>query len=114
MNSHRRDHEFHLAHSIEFFGDHPQQLGRSLLASRPNRLYARARSEDGMLFHTQVCKEYTRWVFCMLCGKPIMHHQVCPAKRLDFHLWLFRGFFSNHDSIPQLAHWFVGDTRWRD
>nr|GEZ82373.1 hypothetical protein [Tanacetum cinerariifolium] len=55
MNSHRRDHEFHLAHSIEFFDDHPQQLGRSLLVSRPNRLYARARSEDGRLFHTLAC-----------------------------------------------------------
>nr|GEY34006.1 hypothetical protein [Tanacetum cinerariifolium] len=51
-NFHRLDHEFHLAHSVEFFDDHPQQLGRSLLVSRPNRLYARARSEDGRLFHT--------------------------------------------------------------
>nr|GFB91191.1 hypothetical protein [Tanacetum cinerariifolium] len=46
------------AHSIEFFGDHPQQLDQSLLASRSNRLCARVQSEDDMLFHTQACKEY--------------------------------------------------------
>nr|GEV16395.1 cytochrome c oxidase subunit 2-1, mitochondrial [Tanacetum cinerariifolium] len=34
-------------------GDHPQQLDRSLLASGPNRLYARVRSGDGMPFRTQ-------------------------------------------------------------
>nr|GEU69951.1 hypothetical protein [Tanacetum cinerariifolium] len=55
------DHEFHLAHSIEFFSDHPQQLDQSLLASRPNRLCARVRSEDGRLFHTQAF------------GKPVDH-----------------------------------------
>nr|GEZ65630.1 hypothetical protein [Tanacetum cinerariifolium] len=99
-----RDQEFRLAHSIEFFDDYPQQLGRSLLVSRPNRLYARARLEDGRLFHTPVCKEYTRWVFCMLSGKPIMHHQVCPTMTLGFLLLSSRGFFSSHDSTPQLAH----------
>nr|GFB37004.1 hypothetical protein [Tanacetum cinerariifolium] len=45
--------------------DHPQQLDQSLLASGPNRLCARAQSEDDMHFHTQACKEYTRWVFCI-------------------------------------------------
>nr|GEW64594.1 hypothetical protein [Tanacetum cinerariifolium] len=39
------------------------KLDQSLLASGPNRLCARAQSEDGMPFHTQACKEYTRWVF---------------------------------------------------
>nr|GEW81308.1 reverse transcriptase domain-containing protein [Tanacetum cinerariifolium] len=28
----------------------------------PNRLCARVRSEDGTPFHTQACKEYTRWL----------------------------------------------------
>ncbi|GJT64188.1 hypothetical protein Tco_1015668 [Tanacetum coccineum] len=32
-------------------------------ALRPNRLCAQARSEDGMPFHTQACKEYTRLEF---------------------------------------------------
>ncbi|GJZ99366.1 hypothetical protein Tco_0671917 [Tanacetum coccineum] len=58
------------------------KLDRSLLALRPSRLCAQARSEDGMPFHTQACKEYTRWVF-----------------------------FSN-DLILPLAHLFVGDKRW--
>nr|GEV77358.1 retrotransposon protein, putative, unclassified [Tanacetum cinerariifolium] len=37
-----------------------KMLDRSLFALGPNRLCARVPSEDGMPFHTQACKEYTR------------------------------------------------------
>ncbi|GKD28560.1 hypothetical protein Tco_1239338, partial [Tanacetum coccineum] len=88
--------------------------GQSLDALRPSRLCARARSVDDMPFRTQAYMEYIRWVFCKLYGRPKVHHLVCPTKRHGFRLRSFQEFVSSHDWIPQLAHLFVGDTRWRD
>ncbi|GJW45735.1 hypothetical protein Tco_0077381 [Tanacetum coccineum] len=58
--------------------------------------------------------EYTRWVFCKLCGRPIEHHLVYPTRRHDFLPRFSQEYALNHDLTPQLAHLFVGDTRWRD
>ncbi|GJY82548.1 hypothetical protein Tco_0495924 [Tanacetum coccineum] len=95
-------------------GDHPWSKGQSLHASRPSRLCARARSVDDMPFRTRACMGYTRWVFCKRYGRPKVHHLVYPTKRHGSLLRSFQVFISSHDWIPQLAHLFVGDTRWRD
>ncbi|GJT82594.1 hypothetical protein Tco_1056936 [Tanacetum coccineum] len=64
----------------------------------------------GMPFHTQACKEYTRWAFCKLCGRPIVHHLVCPTRKHGFHLWSFSRIRFKHDlTTSDLAHLFVGD-----
>ncbi|GJZ48624.1 hypothetical protein Tco_0602456 [Tanacetum coccineum] len=89
-------------------------LYQSLYVLRPSKLCARAQSEDDMPSRTLACMEYTRWVFCKLCGRPKVRHLVYLTKRHDFRPRSFQEFVSNHDSIPQLAHMFVGDTRWRD
>nr|GEZ44768.1 hypothetical protein [Tanacetum cinerariifolium] len=78
------------------------QLDRSLLTLGPNRLCARVPSKDDTPFHTQACKEYTRWMFYKLRGRPIVHHLVYLTRKLGFDLWSFQEFFSNHDWIPQL------------
>ncbi|GJT64677.1 hypothetical protein Tco_1016157 [Tanacetum coccineum] len=67
-----------------------------------------------MPLHIQAYTECIRWVFCKLYRRPRERHPVCPTKRHDFRLRSFQEFISNHDSIPQPAHLFVGDMRWRD
>ncbi|GJX01047.1 hypothetical protein Tco_0184960 [Tanacetum coccineum] len=83
-------------------------------SKRPSRLCAPTQSADDMPSRTLACMEYTRWVFCKLCGKPRERHPVCPTKRHDFRPLSFQEFFLNHDLTPQPAHLFVDDTRWRD
>ncbi|GJY31783.1 hypothetical protein Tco_0415278 [Tanacetum coccineum] len=48
---------------------------RSLLALRPSRHCAQARSEEGMPFHTQSCKEYTDGIHF----KPRFDTSTCPT-----------------------------------
>ncbi|GKB73250.1 hypothetical protein Tco_0934662 [Tanacetum coccineum] len=50
-------------------------LDRSLLALRPSRHCAQARSEEGMPFHTQSCKEYTDGIHF----KPRFDTSTCPT-----------------------------------
>ena len=74
------DHEVHLIHSVELYGDHPLSEGRSLRASRPNRLCAQAQSVDDTPFRTPACRAYTRWVFYKLYGRPKVHHLIYPTR----------------------------------
>ncbi|GKD55882.1 hypothetical protein Tco_1289269, partial [Tanacetum coccineum] len=74
------DHEVHLVHLVELYGDYPRSQGQSLHASRPSRLCARARSVDDMPFRTRACMGCTRWVFCKLYGRPKERHLVYPTK----------------------------------
>ncbi|GKF10987.1 hypothetical protein Tco_0048913 [Tanacetum coccineum] len=59
-SSYRHDHEVHLVHLVELYGDHLRSQGQSLHASRPSRLCARAQSVDDMPFRTRACMGYTR------------------------------------------------------
>ncbi|GKF08589.1 hypothetical protein Tco_0042813 [Tanacetum coccineum] len=78
---------------VELSDDHSWSKGQSLHASRPNRLCARARSVDDMPFRIRACKDYTRWVFCKLYGRPIVRHLICPTKRHGFRLRPFKNSF---------------------
>ncbi|GJX53560.1 hypothetical protein Tco_0281929 [Tanacetum coccineum] len=88
-----------------------QKMG---MLESPRWLCALARSVDDMPSRTQAYMEYTRWVFCKLCGRPIKHHLIYPTRRHDFLPRFFQEYALNHDLTPQLAHLFVGDMRWRD
>ncbi|GJZ14550.1 hypothetical protein Tco_0550227 [Tanacetum coccineum] len=81
-----------------------QSVDRSLLALRPSRLCAQARSEDGMPFHTQACKEYTRWVFCKLCGRPMCIISLFRPGSTVFTYGPFRESFQAIDLILPLAN----------
>ncbi|GJX18294.1 hypothetical protein Tco_0219126, partial [Tanacetum coccineum] len=76
---------------------------RSLLALRPSRLCAQARSEYGMPFHTQACKEYTRWVFCKLCGISSLSDQEARCEDTNLSLNWEKSHFMVKEGIV-LSH----------
>ncbi|GJY46345.1 hypothetical protein Tco_0435408 [Tanacetum coccineum] len=80
----------------------------------PSKLCARAQSEDDMPSRTLTYMEYTRWVFCKLCGKPKVRHLIYPTKRHDFRPRSFPESFSNHSIGLPNCPLVCDDTRWRD
>ncbi|GJX91509.1 hypothetical protein Tco_0344835 [Tanacetum coccineum] len=52
-NSRRLDHEVHLIHLFELFGDHPRSSDHNFNVSKPNRSCVRVRWADDQAFRTQ-------------------------------------------------------------
>ncbi|GJU36838.1 hypothetical protein Tco_1185192 [Tanacetum coccineum] len=86
---------------------------QSLLVSRPNRLCAQARSEDGMPFYNAV-REYTPMGVLVAVREANVHHLVLPTRKHGFHLWSFKDTFQTRFDTSDFAHclWMIrgGET----